>query len=523
MNLQQDGDAQPRRSNLLPPQVILLQLDSGESVFLMLQRKGKRDWKFVATRQRVSKAMLMVQPGMHLVVDPSSRYVAIGCSEGLFAIYALNSRKTLNTQLSQGRSPRYIQSERYIYFHGIIHKMEFLYPSSDDDKHVILLVLLVWKGKTRMLLYEWESGGDLRNIRAHSRRGHLLEESRQMPLLVIPLTTNSSFILVCEDSMAVCKDILEGSPKFVDFNNRVEPPTAMHHGSGLPLWTAWTRPVRLPYHTVNQDDIYIVREDGFIKYLELHSSEEDIVRADMNIGSLKSNCGTALASLDYHPLGASTGDLLITGGESCVGGTYLVSFSTLPCPDVPGREQMIILLLILHKLTRRFKVVAREGPVFRESIPNWSPAQDIVTTSRFQDREVEEPNVTPHGREQFLEPDRIFACVGKGAKGSITEFRHGLEARLGLETEFHMPVMDVWIASPSVCSAEDDGGSLFLLSLVNRSALLHLSSDASEIDELDQTSTFLDLRYRTIATSLQGDSKIQVTEQSVFFMNDHRR
>jgi hypothetical protein len=313
----------PQRNDPLSPQVILLQLDSGDSLFLMLRQDGNRGWEFVSNRHRVSKAMLMVQPGMHLAVDPSSRYVAVGCSEGIFAIYALNSRDELERQHSRRQPLRYIESERYIYFHGVIHKMEFLYPSVDDDKHIILLVLLVSKGRTRMQLYEWETGSDLRQIRAHNRRGHLLEKSRQMPLLLIPLTIKSRFLLVFEDSMAVCRDILQGSPQFTDSGVVSEPATMIHHSSAAPLWTAWTRPFRLPYHTVKQDDIYLVREDGFVKYLEVQIEEDDI--AGMDIGILDSNCGTALACLDYHPLDDNTGDMLVTGGDSCAGGTYVVS------------------------------------------------------------------------------------------------------------------------------------------------------------------------------------------------------
>jgi hypothetical protein len=94
---------------------------------------------------------------------------------------------------------------------------------------------------------------------------------------------------------------------------------------GLPLWTAWTRPSRLPHHTKNRDDIYVVREDGLVKFLEIDSLEDDIVRAYNTIGSFDSNCGTALASLDYRGYDSTTGDLLVTGGDSCSGGTYLVS------------------------------------------------------------------------------------------------------------------------------------------------------------------------------------------------------
>jgi len=324
-----NDDAQPKTKPLdklsLPPQFILLQLHTGDSVFLRLHQSENGKLAFVSSRYRVTKPMLTLQPGMHLAVDPSSRYMAIGCSERIFAIYALHSRHELKEQISKGPELRHVESEAIMYLNGHIQKMEFLYPSPDDQSHIILLVLMIIKGKTRMLLYEWETGSDLKHVRPHSIQGHLLERSRQMPLLLIPLTLKSSFILVCEDSMAVCQDILQGSPNFIDFNNRIDDSTKLHHGSGAPLWTAWTRPPRVPSYATFRDDIYIAREDGLIKFLEIDSREEEFVKADNNIGEFGANCGTALACLDFKDQDNNSGDLLVTGGDSCPGGTYLVS------------------------------------------------------------------------------------------------------------------------------------------------------------------------------------------------------
>jgi hypothetical protein len=266
---------------------------------------------------------------MHLAIDPSSRYMAIGCSEGVFAIYALHSRSELRSQ-SSGSNLRFVDAETYIYLTGVIVKLEFLYPSPDDEGHIILLALVVMKGKTRMLVWEWETGSELKRVRARSLRGHLLDDRRRLPQLLIPLRTNSSFILVYGNSMAICEDLLQGSPSFVDFDNKVDPPTPFHHGSGSPLWTAWARPIRLPERSKVSDDIYLVREDGIIKFLEVDVSDASVTLNNV-IGELKANCGTALACLDYHYLIEKTktnGDLLVTGGDSCGGGTYLVSFSS---------------------------------------------------------------------------------------------------------------------------------------------------------------------------------------------------
>jgi hypothetical protein len=325
------------RRNLLSPQSIILQLDTGDTVFLMLRQSAAGELEFVSSRHRVSKPMLGLQPGVHLTVDPSSRYMAVGCSEHLFAIYSLHPREELSRQHMQGSSLRHVESQGYFNVQGIILKMEFLYPNADDESHIILLVLVVAKGKTRMVRYEWETGNDLAKLRSHNQRGHPLNRNQQMPLLLIPLTIKSSFILIYERFMTVCRDFLAGEPRFFDFNQNIDPPTNVYHGKGIPLWTSWTRPARLKSFTVHRDDIYIVREDGIVKFLEIDSDLEEVVGADMHIGELEGNCGTALASLDYHNYGSQTGDMLITGGDSCSGGTYLVSAICLPfCSQFPN-------------------------------------------------------------------------------------------------------------------------------------------------------------------------------------------
>jgi hypothetical protein len=123
------------------------------------------------------------------------------------------------------------------------------------------------------------------------------------------------------------------------------------------------------------------------------------------------------------------------------------------------------------------------------------------------------------GKDHFPKPDKIYACVGKGLKGEIVEFRHGFEGHIGLEIEFHTPIMDVWVLPSEFDQLDNDGGSDFLLSLGDCSALLQLSSDAGEIREVDQASTAFDLRYRTIAVSAYGACRLQVTEKSIVFID----
>jgi hypothetical protein len=123
------------------------------------------------------------------------------------------------------------------------------------------------------------------------------------------------------------------------------------------------------------------------------------------------------------------------------------------------------------------------------------------------------------GKQAFPKPDKLYACVGKGIKGAIVELRRGFEGHIGLEMEFHTPIIDVWVLPSEFDSVDTEGGSNFLLSLGDSSALLQLSGDASAVHEVDESSTLFDLRYRTITASAYSFCLIQVTEKSIVFID----
>ena len=311
----------------LPPEGIVLLMQTGQIIFLMLDQ-SMANLTFMSGRYRVSKPMLDFHPGTHLTIDPSSRYMAVGCYQQVFTVYAIQSRSALSQQCSSdphNRKMRFIGSERIIYVPGVILKMEFLYPSRDDEDHIILLVITSRKGRSRMLIYEWNAGDDLRKVKPHGERGHLLGDCHQTPLLLIPLKFEAAFILVFEQSMAVCRGILAGPPLIEEFNTQPTGRTPVYHGRGEPLWTAWSRPARInPGHLREKDDIYIAREDGLIKYLEL--DEDDFVTGDVNVAQCTCSIGIAFTSLDWSNMHKQkTGDLLLCAGGAGVGGTFLVS------------------------------------------------------------------------------------------------------------------------------------------------------------------------------------------------------
>ena len=119
-------------------------------------------------------------------------------------------------------------------------------------------------------------------------------------------------------------------------------------------------------------------------------------------------------------------------------------------------------------------------------------------------------------------PDSIFTCVGKGSNGAITELRHGLEARIGLFMDYEQPITQAWPLS-SLSFSYDGESSHFLLSFVESSVVIRMSSDEASIEVVDSEDLGLDLIHRTIEVLSQGVVTIQVTEQSIVIIDGVHR
>jgi hypothetical protein len=305
----------------IPPQIILLALESGDLTFLFARNVGV-EVEFITKHHRAVNRAITEEPAMHLKVDPSSRYVAVSWSENTFAVYGLRTKEELSTQSLNGTPFSPVTSEQYLHVRGVIHKMEFLYPSPDDPDHIILLLLVVRNGSTAMFVYEWAAGQTLTEIRSNNLKGHTLPPGCRMPLLLIPLTIMSALLFVSADSIMECQNVLEGTPTFRTVPQPEFPASQIHIGIGMPLWTAWTRPLRCHRYSQGHDDIYIAREDGFIAFLEIVLDSSVLVQSTIAAGNFRSNIGTAFTNLQLSESGM---DFLIAGGDSCDGGSYLVS------------------------------------------------------------------------------------------------------------------------------------------------------------------------------------------------------
>lgn len=311
-------------SSSLPPQLLLIVLETGDCVFLFLRPGEDGAFEFLALQHHVHSPRL-VRPGFHLAVDPSSRFVAQACARNMFVVHELESMSRLNDCYARGQPMRPVLSSRPRTVNGVIHTIEFLFPRPQDPQHIILLLIVVREGVSRIITYDWELGDDLRRVLAEEKNGHVLPPQHEMPLMIIPLTVQSAFFAVSEGEIAYCADVLHGSPSFEPCQVKDFPSSQHHDGTESPLWTAWSRPPRLyPYHR-DKDFIYLAREDGVVIYLECDS--DDILVASFYHGTF-CNVSTAFASLADEfddGDGLKNGESLVFGGDSGQGGVWRVS------------------------------------------------------------------------------------------------------------------------------------------------------------------------------------------------------
>jgi hypothetical protein len=111
--------------------------------------------------------------------------------------------------------------------------------------------------------------------------------------------------------------------------------------------------------------------------------------------------------------------------------------------------------------------------------------------------------------DEFIKPDRVFAASGRGVTGTITEYRYGLPANVGLYLDTQTTVRQAWLLS-----LQRRGSYILLLSLPDRTAVLELSEDLSQVEEVEADSVPFDLTSRTIGVRQDSTQEtiLQITE-----------
>ncbi|WKT41625.1 Cleavage/polyadenylation specificity factor, A subunit, N-terminal [Fusarium oxysporum f. sp. vasinfectum] len=477
----EDADV-PMKDRVLPPQLLVLMLETGDAVFLFIQERLDGTLRFVATTFQSPRNLQFL--GYHFSIDPSSRYMSAGSAEGGFIIYELESLSHMSTQYESCGSLKPIKSTRVRLTQGVIHKMEFLYPRPEDDYHIILLLIIVRREVSkqahvsRMVVYDWELGDELTAV-FRSEKGTPLPKEHRMPLMIIPLKVNTAFLAVSEHSIGIVKNAFTGQTSFDTLETHSPQQTRLHHGAAEPLWTTWARPFRINIYLEKMDVIYLAREDGVIAHIEIDS--RDLVPTVMTLGTISTNITTAFTTA-YDVFS----DVLITGGDSGPGGIWKV-------------------------------LIPRKDPQQVSVIPNWSPVVDLVTTdtnpswrsdSKRKDLSTKR-KVSSNSRPKS---DRIFCTSGRGPRSSLTELRWGIQARIGLEFDHDQHVRQSWMFP---VEAQGERGFYVILSLPHSTDVLHFPADLNNANALSPEACPFDTSSRTIsAFQTEQTVIIQVSETS---------
>ncbi|GAW18637.1 hypothetical protein ANO14919_081180 [Xylariales sp. No.14919] len=470
----------PPRDIDLFQQVLVLVLSTGKLVFLFMNLTPTGDWEFVSSHSSIHSGQLL-DPGFHMTISPDGGYLALACSENLFIVYQLESIEVLQRQYNEGLSIQPIRSVQARAVKGVIHKLDFLHSGSENVSHIVLLVITARSGIFRLAIYDWENSEPLQDALHEEKSGLRFDGTAGIPLLIIPLTICCQFVIITEHSLAICSDILSGSPVFNTFPLGYIEDTSWHHGSHTPMWTAWTRPLREEsYHTAT-DMIYLAREDGWVNLVEFRGDSG--IDSSIYMGPLQCNIDSGFASLS-----TSHGEILMATGDYGHGAIW----------SVPPRENIKLI-----------------GP-----LPNWSPTVDLVSTKdaskhaksdhKKLSKRSSSAETTPN---HMLAPDRIFACSGRDVSGAIVELRYGIQAKIGLDLLYSSPIKRCW-AIPSFSGMPEDG-FFMLLALPGNSALLHISHDLSEVSEKVQSASEFDLLSTTLAVHVSKDTVVQITTMHV--------
>lgn len=343
---------------------------------------------------------------------------------------------------------------------------------------MILLVVASIDGKTLLHRYEWSDSQELPTSTALKFEVHSVRKDEQIPLLLIPLTTSTGFMLIFEKFYSLYKKVLLGyePPERIPINQKdPEEPGSLHSG---PIWTQWARPVRHPGFA--NEVIYLCREDGAMTFIELDNQEPGLDQ----VGTLEVNVDFAFTCLDNLNEGdngdLSTSDILAVGGNMSNGGLFIFR---------------------PRKNAQRWQI-----------IPCWAPIVDFAPAAISKQDQRETLGQIKHS-DSFTPCERIFACTGNGFRhGAICELRYGIEASSGIKVDLNELeisfVTGIWVFPHF-------GQSLFLITDPTHSWLL-LNGDEVVSEEFVNGGTGFDMDMITLTAGSTPDGLVlQVTPSSI--------
>ena len=141
----------------LPPQILVLTLDSLEVAFVYLRQSSDGSHEFRQVTVPLPTPLDYLETlGRHLAIDPRSRAIAVGAWEGSFIIFHTKEAGQLREEFSkdvQDWCP--VQAQQILKVNGVILKMEFIHPGPEDEDDVVLVLIVARYGRIQIHSYAW--------------------------------------------------------------------------------------------------------------------------------------------------------------------------------------------------------------------------------------------------------------------------------------------------------------------------------------------------------------------------------
>lgn len=346
--------------------------------------------------------------------------------------------------------------------------MEFLYPKAADDKRIILLIVSSSPEGSFARIFQWDDR-DPKMLHPEIVKFKLRREDR-LPTMIVPLTKESSFLVVTSISMAVYPSD-SSHPRPIRYP-LIAPDATFKETS---LWTQWARPARNWLYSQKFDGIYLCREDGWIYYLEF--GNEGGLETQTSLGQLHCDVDSAFDVLD---VGHEGGDFILAAGSMGDGGLFIQE--------------------------------ARNKPQCVQRFLNWAPVTDAVMV----------PSKTHEHVQCDVSRDRLFVCSASSVSGgsALHELRHGFEAQVGFSVPLDdfSSIRDMWAFSDDA-----NQGVYVMLSDPMSTLLLYMNPSLEDgIRALDETETGLDNAQTLAAGCTPTGVLVQVTQKAThLFLPDN--
>ncbi|TID20590.1 Cleavage/polyadenylation specificity factor A subunit [Venturia nashicola] len=405
------------KSMILPPQVLVLALESAELRFVIFDASHPDGLHF-----RQSSFPLPIYkspkktPGRTICVDPLARALVVSASSNTILVYDINNRARLQTEYAANPEQwNPISSERQLRVEGNILAIGFLHPGHGNAHLIVLIIVVIVAGVSKLSCWAWTQNQGLKGITpvvqsirlpksetkssATSEFRLPTETASEHCNLMIPMANSPSFLLVHGSDVRICRNVLTGKPDVMNVPQKSweQDPKHWASSSRRPAYTSWTRCARLAsWKNKGNDSLYLIREDGVIRnYTRGNNYGTGLLS---NAGQFDCTVSTAVSSFLLH---LKHPDFLVAAGNMCNG--QVVSFGD--GGSSKSRDEAMAL-----RVERIF--------------PDWAPIMDFQIASP-----------SGHNGRDLSKRPNIFATSGRQPYGAISELFKGLEAKIFIEVD----------------------------------------------------------------------------------------